>query len=226
MMTVAAYLPILIMILFTIVILAIIKVLKNRVHHYHQYIRGIFLGYLVILVIATGASFAFPYKEVKKEDEKNEIDLFNYFVGDRNWEELVPSYQQKQWEFPVPKKLNVTPHGGMVNVYIEKTNDVQNQVDIRYFQAPYLFNGVNIQQYIGDMLLPKVALQGEQLTIQNPKETEVTFYTLENELSFKQFNKESISTDAELQGGENVILIRVDKDVEVELTGDVSYLGE
>ncbi|NBJ67982.1 MULTISPECIES: hypothetical protein [Clostridia] len=63
--------------------------------------------------VSFGISFAFPYKEAKKNVEQ-EIDPFTYFAYDRNWEELVP-YQQKQWEFPVPQKVTVTSDNNMGN---------------------------------------------------------------------------------------------------------------
>ncbi|SHH65897.1 hypothetical protein [Virgibacillus chiguensis] len=228
-MGVLAYLPLLILLLFVAIIFGVLKLSKHRFRHYHQYVKFIFLGYVSLLLIAAGISIFVPYNEVVKSDaKKTDIFLNNYFAGDRHWQDVDSSYQQKQWEFSVSSNQPlhiVSPDGGM-DVYVERTGDLQNKIDIRYFQSPHFINGINVMQFIEEDVFPIVTFQDSQLTIREPKSIEKNFYTIQSELPFKQFSEESNLSDGAFRDGERILLIRASEDIELKPDGNITYINQ
>ncbi|RFA35817.1 hypothetical protein CAI16_07115 [Virgibacillus dokdonensis] len=227
-MGVLAYLPLLILLLFVAIVFGVLKLSKHRFRHYHQYVKFIFLGYVSLLLIAAGISFFVPYNEVVKSDaKKTDIVLYNYFAGDRHWQDIDSSYQQKQWEFSVSSNqpLHIVSPDGAMDVYVEKTGDLQNKIDIRYFQSPHFINGFNVMQFIEEDVFPIVTFKDSQLMIWEPQSIVKNFYTIQLELPFKQFSEESNLSDGAFRDGERILLIRASEDIELKPDGNITYIN-
>lgn len=228
-MSVLAYLPLFILLLFVAIVFGVLKLSKHRFRYYHQYVKFIFLGYVSLLLIAAGVSFLIPYNEVVKSDaKKTDIVLYNYFAGDRHWQDVDFSYHKKQWEFPVSSNqpLHIVSPDGAMDVYVEKTGDLQNEIDIRYFQSPHIINGINVMQFIEEDVFPIVTFQDSQLTIWEPQSIEKNFYTIQSELPFKQFSQDRNLSDEVFRDGERVLLIRASEDIELKSDGNVRYINQ
>lgn len=227
-MGVLAYLPLFILLLFVAIVFGVLKLSKYRFRHYHQYVKFIFLGYVSLLLIAAGISFFVPYNEVVKSDvKKTDIVLYNYFAGDRHWQDVDSSYQQKQWEFSVSSNqpLHIASPSESMDVYVERTGDLQNKIDIRYFQSPHIINGIDVMQFIEEDVFPIVTFEDAQLTIREPKRIEKNFYTIQSELPFKQFSEESNLSDGAFRDGERILFIRASEDIELKPDGNITYMN-
>ncbi|AUJ23869.1 MULTISPECIES: hypothetical protein [Virgibacillus] len=228
-MSVLAYLPLFILLLFVAIVFGVLKLSKHRFRHYHQYVKFIFLGYVILLLIAAGISFFVPYNEVVKRQAKNsDIVLYNYFAGDRHWQDVDSSYQQKQWEFSVSSNqpLHIVSPDGSMDVYVERTGDLQNKIDIRYFQSPHFINGINVMQFIEEDVFPIVTFKDSQLTIWEPQSIEKNVYTIQSELPFKQFSEERNLSDGAFRNGERILLIRASEDIEIKADGNITYMNQ
>lgn len=191
------------------------------------YRKGLLLGYIAILMMAT-IGFFFIQSKVEIEGKVTEEPpyLYNLLNGKIDWNVLEP-YKQQEWEIDVEdEKITLDVHYNnswvdiTIPVVIVEEADRADNAKIEYYQTPTLLNGYDISEHI-DIVKPKVATS-ELVVHLNSLVDEYKFQSIQKDMLFYQFHRNFRDMSIiDFYYGEKVFVLYVPVDTAV--VGDFNH---
>ncbi|CAH2715801.1 hypothetical protein BACCIP111895_02985 [Neobacillus rhizosphaerae] len=223
--------PLLIIVIIVIGILVFSTRTRNKMVHkkgkfsYSQRVYWLLSGYVVILLICLILNAVQPVKimdglkKVNTADlERESLNLYDAAVeGSINQE--GSKFLRKKWNFNYQgQQLNlavIQDENIDAMVVVEKKNNNDGKIEAEFYQTRSSYNGMDITELAN---LPGMELAGDQLTLLNPKRSEIKFSQFGNTFNIKQFTGEpSLFSEhhSEFSGGQRIIYLRIPKDLEL-----------
>ncbi|WP_312473399.1 hypothetical protein [Neobacillus sp.] len=223
--------PLLIIVMIVIGILVISTRARNKMVHkkgkfsYSQRVYWILSGFVSILLICLILNAVLPvkimdgWKRVNTTDlERENLGLYDAALEGRINQE-GSKFLRKKWNFNYQgQQLNLTVTKDEdidAMVVVEKKNSNDGNIEAEFYQTRSSYNGMEITELAN---LPGMELAGDQLTLLNPKRSEIKFSQFGNTFSIKQFTGEpSLFSEhhSEFSGGLRILYLRIPKDLEL-----------
>ncbi len=218
-----------ILIILVIIIIAFIFMMRKRTlarggnHAYSKRVRWIVGGYLAILLICAGIDVSLPVKgtaDMKtvhmKDLEQESLALYKEAIAGRI-DKVDPAFIDKEWNFDLQDtKLNLT----VVNneflsllIVVERKTTNDGKLEAVLYKTRSSMNDIDITQQIHS---PQIQLEGNELAINLPKRSIITFSQFQQAFTINQFTGEkTFSHQSSFFDGQTILYLQIPKDLEL-----------
>lgn len=203
---------------------------------YGKRIRWTISGYVIILLIATGAFYITPKPESFGEedaglDNSEDVDeSIHQIYDDAHNGTMSDEYdlyikQKEEIELADHTLALGSVSGESIPVFVDEKDENDGMVGATLYSTPTLVNGVDITDEIPDV---RIETSSNEVTLIPPEETEVSFTSFEREFSLTQFTGERNRLGVNIERGGSLLYLRVPKNSELEYPEhmDITYAGE
>jgi hypothetical protein len=204
------------------------KVMNKTVNRKGQYsythrVRGIFAGYLAILLICVVLDSVLPAKGKvdwkmvhHRELEKEGTDLYDAALKGRI-DKVDPEFLVKKWDFDYhDQKLTTAVQTNeflSIPVVIERKNTNDDKIEAVFYKTRSSMNNMDITQLANPIGLK---LAGDQLTLIPPQKSITKFSEFANVFSVNQFTGEKkFSHSSNFVQGQSILYLRIPKDLQL-----------
>lgn len=211
----------LLLVLFVIVAFGVSTMTKRRANSYG---KGVVWGlsvYVIISLIAMVVFFLLPIENDTAKDESGKpVDspiLYNA-VQSGTVDEIDEEYVREIWNYTLEEgALDIEAPGNDVNpinIFVEQTDDLTNEVKTVFYQTPTFMNGVNVTSYIPT---PETALVADVLTVRKPEPRDVHFSVFKSEFPIRQFSGESLFGPRSHNLSNELMYIRIPENIDLTI---------
>ncbi|SFJ75018.1 hypothetical protein SAMN04487936_10436 [Halobacillus dabanensis] len=158
--------------------------------------KWMLIGYGGLLLLATTTFFLLPFEktelEAKQDDEawEKKANEFYEAVHGGNLEQLSDKWLKKEWSFSYDKeKLFINaPSNDVngVNIFVERTQELQDSIDVSYYQTPIVVNGYEVEKAYH----PDVNMETTALVVYPGTTHHLQYKMFGTEFPFNQFSEE------------------------------------
>jgi hypothetical protein len=223
------FLPILIILVIVFGIVSLVaRIMKKTVNRkgkysYSKRVRGVFFGYLAILLICLVVNSLLPvkgrtdWKVVRIEDlEKESTDLHDAAIKGRI-DQVDDKFRIKKWNFVYhDAKLTTTVKNNKflnTQVVIERKETNDDKIEAVYYKTRSSMNNMDITSKYNPIDLKLV---GDHLNLMPPPKSKMKFTEFANVFSVNQFTGEkSFSHSTDFFEGQSVLYLRIPKNLQL-----------
>jgi hypothetical protein len=225
--------PFLIVIAIAAIMIKIMKRTGNRKekYFYNNRVWWIFCGYAVILLICLVLDTVHPVKQsadIKMVHslklEKESTELFNAAIEGRI-DKVDPENIGKTWDLDYHRRqLDITfdnsqNFNSQIVVEKKKTND--DKIEVVFYRTESSMNGMNVTELKKP---PHIELEGNRLTLMNPKKRKIEFSQFKNVFTVNQFiGDKMFSHDTDFFEGQSILYLRIPKDLELTDKSNLNF---
>ncbi|MFC4559546.1 hypothetical protein ACFO3D_15205 [Virgibacillus kekensis] len=220
---ITVFVPILIMLVIVAVIFAVVFSVKRLPKRqssstYIAKVKWIFGIYVILLLVAMGIFYLLPdatqFVLEKQESDSKNASFNLYEKAKRGEMDTLPNELVKEkWQYELnAKKLELNTSWNEIPVFVEASEELNNTVEIIFYQAPVVIEGINFTERIN---APVLSFNGNGLTITEPEPAVIDLYTYKNSFVTRQFSGEGWMGNRPVRSQE-ILYLHVPKDVELE----------
>ncbi|MBS4174411.1 hypothetical protein [Bacillus sp. FJAT-49736] len=229
----AAFLPIIIVILFILGITVFFMRKRGKSFNSNK-VKWTFIGYVVILVISVVFNEIFLVDKTNgKSLSPREMDMMSQRLFTNaihgNLTKSENKFIAKKWEFPYSdNKLHLkvareANQGGLIVIDRKLEND--GKVEAVFYQTPV---GVGTEEITSKLKPVQLDLAGNTLTLIEPNSLKFSFSKSKNEFTITQFNGEKWADQSpQSYLGQRLLYIKIPHDVNIvdESNLNIQYVG-
>lgn len=193
------------------------KMTKRRVLS-RKTVRGLMIGYGVILVVATVVYYLLPNTQVSSPSpfsNQTPTDMFSMSsLTQLEHSNEVIKNGQKVYKY-IGSTLKLTDNEQeAIPVLIERKATNDHTIDVYHFTQRTIVNQVDITQQLPS---PKINLHGVVLQVSQPKKVNLKFATFDPEFTITQFFGGSIfhRNGINYQMGQKLLYLRIPKNLQI-----------
>lgn len=224
--------PLLTSFILIVVVFMVIKVMSKKVlFKTARTSKLIIVSYIVLLSVGVLIAYLLSNPNVANEPDID-VEQVEYLEGNfhniANNGELADTmgiYEADMWSFVYDKaQLTVFENGGNWILY-EKKPENDGQIDVVRYTTKHVINGFD---YTDKIEAPTVELAGNQLTISEAPQVNISVANFYKEFTITQFTGDRMLDDRNPVSGRDALVIRVPANVEIVTNQQdrVHYINE
>ncbi|KQL35211.1 hypothetical protein [Psychrobacillus sp. FJAT-21963] len=222
MTVIMAFIPILLILLFSWFIRVGMKNLSKRIVLTKRLAKGIILSYVSVLLFAVILYELMPANEeeifTKSDLEKleNENQVFDEAFRKNEVSKLHKDFLVEEWTHEIEGDtfhiVSSNPDYLPAKVFVEWTDSKEKRIEGKMYRTNLFINGMNMKDRIP---FSKVKWEGDQLIIEMPTEQEFKYYRFSNNLAILTNNDVFPSNETVIVHGETYLYLTVPKHMNV-----------
>lgn len=222
MTVIMAFIPILLILLFSWFIRVGMKNLSKRIVLTKRFAKGIILSYISVLFLAVVVYELMPANEeeifTKSDLEKldNENQVFDEAFRKNEVSKLHKNFLVEEWTHEVEGDtfyiVNSNSDYPTAKVYVEWTDSKEQLVEGKVYRTNLFIYGLNMKEKIP---FSKFKWEEDQLIIEEPTEQEYKYYRFSNNLTILTINDVFPSNETVRVQGETYLYLTVPKHMNV-----------
>lgn len=179
-------------------------------------VRNLLLGYIGVLLVSSIIYYVTMKEESVQADteqyEQEAEELYtSLFNGDV--ENIDMKYVKKTWKFPYERgEININQHIERSNIFIERTDELENEIEVTFYQSPLFYMGVDIHEKV---MLPEVELLVDSLVVNEPEQVRIEAVTFQTSFIEGQFTGRGSWMDHYPIFRTEVLYVRIPKELKV-----------
>lgn len=179
-------------------------------------VRNLLLGYIGVLLVSSIIYYVTMKEESVQADteqyEQEAEELYtSLFNGDV--ENIDKKYVKKTWKFPYERgEININQHIERSNIFIERTDELENEIEVTFYQSPLFYMGIDIHEKV---MLPEVELLVDSLVVNEPEQVRIEAVTFQTSFIEGQFTERESWIDHYPIFRTEVLYVRIPKELKV-----------